>query len=274
MKEKEQSQAKGAQRQRPVREYSVIAVERAADILSCFVQPGTPALGVTEIASSLGLPKVTVHRILRSLCGRGIMQMDPESNRYALGPGCLMLGMSYLHALDIRTLALPELRNLTNVTRETATLSLRVGDTRVYVEQTTPPREVIMSVALGVPYPLHAGASSRAFLSFLPDEEIEAYAARTGKKLAAVTERTITDVDKLKAEAREVRARGYTISAGERKSGAAAVAAPILDYHGQPCAVISVCGPEERFTAEIEECAHALLAVTRRLSEKMGYRST
>lgn len=263
-----------AQGKRAVREYSVIAVERAADILSCLVESGTPALGVTELASHLGLPKVTVHRILRSLCGRGIVQMDPASNRYALGPACLMWGMSYLRSLDIRTLALPELRNLTNITRETATLSLRVGDNRVYVEQTTPPREVIMSVALGVPYPLHAGASSRAFLSFLPDEEIEAYVARTGKKLTALTERTITDVSRLKAEAKEVRARGYTISAGERKSGAAAVAAPILDFHGQPCAVISVCGPEERFTAEIKECAEALLKVTKRLSAKMGYRSS
>lgn len=269
--DKAKPRAKGA---RPAREYSVIAVERAADILSCFVELGTPALGVTELASHLGLPKVTVHRILKSLCSRGIMQEDPETNRYALGPGCLTLGMSYLHALDIRTLALPELRHLTSVTRETATLSVRVGDTRVYVEQTTPPREVIMSVALGVPYPLHAGASSRAFLSFLPDEEIEAYVARAGKKLTALTERTITDVDQLKAEAKEVRARGYTISAGERKSGAAAVAAPILDYHGQPRAVISVCGPEGRFTGEIEECAGALLAVTARLSGKLGYRSS
>lgn len=272
MKAKPQTEI--AQGRRSVREYSVIAVERAADILSCLVESGTPALGVTEIASQLGLPKVTVHRILRSLCGRGIVQMDLESNRYALGPACLMWGMSYLRSLDIRTLALPELRNLTNITRETATLSLRVGDNRVYVEQTTPPREVIMSVALGVPYPLHAGASSRAFLSFLPDEEIEAYVARMGKKLAVLTERTITDVSKLKAEAKAVRARGYTISAGERKSGAAAVAAPILDFHGQPCAVISVCGPEERFIAEIKECAEALLNVTKRLSAKMGYRSS
>lgn len=271
LKERRDSLSKAPAQPRE-RQYSVVAVERAADILTQFMHSTTPTLGVTELASHLGLSKATVHRILAALCGRDIVQMDLETNRYALGPASLMLGMRYLHGLDVRKLALPELQNLSNVTQETATLSMRVGDTRVYVEQTTPPREVIMSVTLGVPYPLHAGASSRAFLSFLPEAEFDAYVVRNGKKLTALTGHTITDVAKLKAEAAEARKRGYTTSSGERKPGAGAVAAPIFDHYGRPCAVISVCGPAERLTGEIQHCAEALLAVTGRLSIQMGYR--
>ena len=270
MKERQNPRTKTAAQPRE-RQYSVVAVERAADILSQFIQSRSPTLGVTELSSHLGLSKATVHRILTALCHQGIIKMEEESSRYALGPASLMLGMRYLQGLDVRKLALPELQNLSDATQETATLSMRVGDTRVYVEQTTPPREVIMSITLGIPYPLHAGASSRAFLSFLPDAEFEAYVARNGKNLTSLTGQTITDIATLRAEVAEARARGYTISSGERKPGASAVAAPIFDHHGQPCAVISVCGPSDRLADEIEQCAEALLAVTHRLSEQMGY---
>lgn len=256
------------------RQYSVVAVERAVEILSQFANSRAPTLGVTELASALDLPKATVHRILTALCGGDILRMDVESSRYALGPASLMLGMSYLQGLDVRRLALPELRSLTSITQETATLSMRVGDSRVYVEQATPPREVIMSVTLGIPYPLHAGASSRAFLSFLSDAEFDAYMLRHGKELSALTGQTIVDIGTLRSKVLEARKRGYTSSSGERKPGAAAVAAPIFDHYGQPCAVISVCGPAERLTGELQQCVDALLAATHRLSVQMGFRST
>lgn len=70
-----------------------------------------------------------------------------------------------------------------------ATLSVRTGDTRAYVEQMTPPRELIVSATLGATFPLHVGTSSRAFLSFLPEEEFDVYMVRNGKKLTALTER-------------------------------------------------------------------------------------
>lgn len=248
--------------------HSVATVERAADVLLRFAQVSKPTLGVTELADDLALSKAAVHRILAALRSRGLIQFEPESRRYSLGPMSVMLGLSYLERLDVRRLAAPELKSLSEATNETATLSLRTGDTRIYVEQVTPAREVIMSVTMGVPFPLHAGGSSKAFLAFLPPEEIDVYLKGN---LAALTENTITDVEALRAELAEARARGYAHSRGERQGGAASVAAPVLDHDGRPCAVVSVCGPAERFAAEEARCASALLAVTERLSRRMGY---
>lgn len=250
------------------RAQTVATVERAADVLLHFARSTSPTLGVTEIAEDLGLSKAAVHRILASLRGRGLIDLDETTRRYSLGPMAMTLGLSYLARVDVRRLAAPELRVLSAETNETATLSLRTGDTRVYVDQITPPREVIMSVSIGVPFPLHAGASSRAFLAFLPEEQVEAYLSRT---LAPVTSRTLTDVDRLQETLAAVRRRGWAQSSGERQSGAASVAAPVFDHLGQPAAVISVCGPAERFDVEAESCAEHLLAVTARLSRKMGY---
>jgi DNA-binding IclR family transcriptional regulator len=128
-----------------------------------------------------------------------------------------------------------------------------------------------MSVSIGVPFPLHAGASSRAFLAFLPDECVEAYLA---KGLPALTEHTITDERELRRELARTRSRGYAHSTAERQTGAASVAAPIFDHRHQPVAVISICGPAHRFNREAESCAERLGVVTRRLSESMGHLPT
>jgi DNA-binding IclR family transcriptional regulator len=119
-----------------------------------------------------GVSKAAVHRVLFSLRSRGLIELDETARRYLLGPKTMTLGLRYLARLDVRQLALPGLHELSAETNETATLSLRTGDTRVYVDQVTPVREVIISVTIGVPFPLHASASSKAFLAFLTNEQV------------------------------------------------------------------------------------------------------
>ncbi|MEU8343318.1 transcriptional regulator, IclR family [Actinomadura meyerae] len=249
---------------------TIATVERAADVLMYFAEQRAATLGVTEVATALGLSKAAVHRILTSLRGRGLIELDEETRRYSLGIGAMKLGMAYLERIDVRTVARPELTALSERTLETATLSVRSGWTRSYIDQVTPRRELIMSVTLGVPYPLHAGASSKAFLAFLSDEEIEHYLAQPA--LEQFTPDTIASPPRLRREIEEIRARGYAASVAERQAGAASVAAPILDQNDRPIAVMSVSGPIDRFREETEFCAAALLQTVRRLSERFGHR--
>lgn len=248
---------------------TVATVERAADVLLHFARVDRHTLGVTEIAKDLGMSKAAVHRILSSLVSRGLVQLDSATRRYALGPMSMTLGLTYLARLDVRRMAMPELHRLSAQTNETATLSVRTGDSRVYVDQVTPSREVIMSVSVGVPFPLHAGGSSKAFLAFLDAAEIDAY---LGERLARLTPNTVTDVAALRRELRQIRSRGWARSTAERQPGAASVAAPVLDHEGRPVAVISVCGPAERFASEVDTCVARLLEVTHELSQRMGHR--
>ena len=57
-------------------------------------------------------------------------------------------------------------------------------------DQVTPLHEFIMSVPMGVPFPLRAGVFSKAFLAFLPAGQAGAYLSG---ELAALTPDTITD---------------------------------------------------------------------------------
>ena len=248
---------------------SVAAIERAADVLFLFARAQS-SLGVTEISKNLGVSKAVVHRILTSLRERDLLTTDPETRRYMLGPAVLELATAYRDQLDVRSLAIDEMRALSAATNETATLSVRHGDRRVYVAQITPPREVKMTVPIGGSFPLHAGASSKAFLAWLTEGEIGLYLAEN--PLDALTESTIVSVDELRAELGRVRRQGFAVSLGERQHDAGSVAAPILDHNAAPVAVISVSGPIERFRDEIAGSAAAVVEVTRALSTKLGAR--
>ncbi|GHJ47977.1 IclR family transcriptional regulator [Catellatospora sp. TT07R-123] len=248
---------------------SIAAVERAMDVLLYFGRSGQPDLGVTEIATALNLTKAAVHRILTALRSRDLITVDPVTRRYALGHAAVALGRAYLARTDLRAMAAPELRQLAEQTGETATLSLRRGDTRLYVDQVVPDQELRMEVTLGIPYPLHAGGSSKAFLAFLPETEIDSYLDR--HPLKPLTDKTLTDPAKLRKELAAIRKRGYATSLGERQAGAASIAAPIFDHDGHVVAVLSVAGPSARFKPEHGETAQSLTEAAARISAQLGY---
>jgi DNA-binding IclR family transcriptional regulator len=182
----------------------------------------------------------------------------------------LTLGLAYLDRLDVHELARQTMRDLARRTNETSTLSVRVGWRRVYIDQATPARDIKMVIKLGGAYPLHAGASSKALLASLPAEEIQTFLAT--QRLEPVTDRTVTDAKALVRELDGIRERGYAISSGERQTGAASVAAPVLDRNGRLLAVISVCGPQDRFEPLTERHAETLLAALAELSATIGHR--
>ena len=247
-------------------------VERALDVLLLFATPGTSSLGVSEISRELDLPKAVVHRILTTRCSRNFLVLVPASRRYTLGHSWLVMGSAYAQHVDIRDLARDALGRLSKRTNETSTLSIRHGNQRVYLDQVTPPREVIMSVQVGAQFPLHAGSSSKAFLAFLSESEQQEYLDNI--ELVPLTDNTMINRDQLIEELCTIRKRGYAMSFGERQQGAGAVAAPLLDHENRPAAVISVCGPAARIQGRADALAEMLLQETRALSTQLGHSSS
>ncbi|GAB2578245.1 IclR family transcriptional regulator [Paractinoplanes abujensis] len=249
------------------RSRSVAAVERAMDVLLLFGRTERADLGVTEIAATLGLTKAAVHRILTALRNRELITLDPQSRRYALGHAAVALGRAYLTRADVREMAAPELKYLSGRTGETATLSLRRGDTRLYVDQVVPDQELRLEVTMGVPFPLHAGASSKTFLAF----DLDGYLDRG--RLEALTEHTIVDPAQLRRELTRIREQGYATSHGERQPAASSIAAPIFNHDGRIAAVISVAGPAQRFHPGADPAVtEQLLAGAARVSAQLGWK--
>lgn len=219
------------------------AAARVADVLLLFVS-GPTALGVSAISRELGLSKAVVHRILRSLASRGLIEADRATRGYRLGPAGAALGARALRDSSLRTAALPVLRRLRDATGETTTLTALVGTARVYLEQCESPQEIKMTVETGRRLSLHAGASSRAILAFLPEAQREAV---LHGPMPALTQRTVVDPERLRGELDAVRRDGVSITLGERQPGAGSVAAPVFGFDGEVVGAISVCGPVDRF---------------------------
>jgi IclR family transcriptional regulator, acetate operon repressor len=243
------------------------AIDRALAVLGVLAEASQP-MGVTEIARRVGLPKSVVHYHVSALVRNRYAEARPD-RRYGLGHAALRLGRGNHTNLELRTQALPHMRALHHETWETVTLSALVGHEHVYVDQLVSPQEIKLSVELGRPFPLHAGASGRAILAFLPGESREALLS---EPLERVSPRTVVDAAGLRELLESVRMTGVAISRSERHEGAAAVAAPVFDAHGVAGAM-SVCGPEFRFDeASLARYTPLLKTAAMQLSRELGWR--
>lgn len=244
------------------------ATGRVADVLLEFGK-GTDSLGVSEIARSLSVSKAVVYRILRTLVEKQLLNFDGKSRKYQLGPGLEGLGAWALRNSDLRTAALPWLHRLQRETGETATASLLVQESRIYIDQVESSQEIRMMVEIGRPFPLHAGSSGNSILAFLPQEFQERILAGD---LKALTPRTITDPNVLRSKLVQIREVGFACSDGARQAGAGSVAAPVFGYHGAVLGAISVCGPNERFDlTQRESVGQTLVNYCAELSANMGW---
>lgn len=247
---------------------SVFAVERACDVLAAVCAEVGRQQGVKDISETLGLSMSSVHRLLAALVNKGLVRQDAETRKYLAGPWLLDVALNYLRQLDLPQIALPYMHQLREQTRETVTLSMREGSTRIYLMQVESPQEIRQTVETGRRLPLHLGGSGKAILSFLPEEEREAYLALTD--LAPAVEGRV-DIALLREELGSVRRRGYAYSRAERLPGAASVAAPIRDYRGSVIGCLSVGGPVWRFGDEcMERYGKLVVSTASEVSQRLG----
>jgi IclR family acetate operon transcriptional repressor len=90
---------------------------------------------LTELAERSGLSLPTVHRLLRSLALSHLVEQDPDSLRYSLGPQLVRLSERYLARLPVvRTLA-PYLVELRDATKATILVSVLVDGSVISVDR-------------------------------------------------------------------------------------------------------------------------------------------
>ncbi|HTF53903.1 MAG TPA: IclR family transcriptional regulator [Pseudonocardia sp.] len=214
------------------------AVQRAVDVLDALAEARTE-LGTNEIARRTGINVSSISRLLSTLTSTGLVQHVPSSGRYRLGVRILQLAGAARESLDVRAVARPYLEELTDLTGETATLSLP-GEHDLLTVDFVQSRRSVRSVAeIGRNSVAHATAAGKVFLAWggtLPDGNLVVY-----------TEQTIVDRSALAAEISKVAERGWAQAVGEREEDLNAIAAPVLDTTGRLRAVLGVQGPALRF---------------------------
>jgi DNA-binding IclR family transcriptional regulator len=207
-------------------------LEKSIDLLYSF-EPHHPEQSLFQISRNLGFPPSTVRRLLKVMMSRRLIQQDATTKLYRLGAGLFYLASVAREGLEIRQIALPVMKHLSDLTGENTVLhELRDGK-RVCIEKVEGKEVLRDSLRVGDQFPAHAGASGKVLLAYLPLEELRNY-LKSSHVLKALTPRTITDPKKLTAELSRIKKRGFAFSCGERvMDGLCAISAPIFDSDGR-----------------------------------------
>jgi DNA-binding IclR family transcriptional regulator len=245
------------------------SLRRALALLAEIGGPETDPHGASlnELAASVGIDKSTAVRLLAPLREAGMVEVD-DRGRYRLGVALLRLGQTYLERLDLRSTALPVLRELTASTGETSHLVLYQHPDVVYIEKVESDSAVHMRSRVGRVEPAASTGVGRAYLAHAPRGVVDGVLARG---LPKRTSHTITSTRAWRTELDVSRARGYAIDDCENEIDIRCVGAAVLDHGGQPVAAISVAGPAWRLTlARAETLGPAVSAAAAAISERLG----
>ena len=247
-------------------ENSIRSVQRALNILECF-DWNHRELSFSEIVEKIALPKSTTSRILSTLENEGFLIRDQDTQKYKLGHTMYLLGIVAKDSMDIRSVSLPFMENMTKQTNETSNLYILENYDRVCIAQKESPMPIKQLVKVGERFPIWAGATGRSILANL-DESVW---HEMIKELKQFTERTVVDPDKFIEDLREIRINGYSLSLGEKFHEVGCIAAPIFD-EGGVIGCISISGPVYRFPKDITDFARLVTDAASTISHRLGYR--
>lgn len=243
------------------------SVTRAVTLLELLADHGEQ--GVTELGRRLDVHKATASRLLGTLARRGLVERNPATDKYRLGPGLIHLAAAAMSGLDLVRRARPILEELAERTQETVNLGVFDGDTVVYVDQIAGTRAIVSASWVGRRIPLHCTSNGKVLLAHLPDAERERALALP---LEARTKHTITDPDLLRAQLLEVQVRGYAQTLEELEEGLNAIAAPVRDAGGDVIAAVSVAGPAFRMRpTDLPRIARTTIDAAAAISGQMGF---
>ncbi|MGW3241286.1 IclR family transcriptional regulator [Streptomyces sp. NPDC001070] len=239
------------------------SLSRAAAILR-LLAGGERRLGLSDVASSLGLAKGTAHGILRTLQQEGFVEQDPVSGRYQLGAELLRLGNSYLDVHELRARALVWTDDLARSSGEAVYLGVLHQQGVLIVHHVFRPDDSRQVLEVGAMHPLHSSALGKVLAAFDPVAHSEA----AELKREPLTARTITEDADFEGVLDLTRARGWGSDLEETWDGVASIAAPIHDRHRMPVGAVAVTGAVERVCADgeirpqlvaaVRDCARAV----------------
>jgi IclR family KDG regulon transcriptional repressor len=205
----------------------------------------TLSFTVEEISNQLGYSQSKTYRLVRTLIKYGFLQGDARIARYSLGLNVLRLGMLAQQGFDISLVSLPFMKELASLTKEAVFLTTLAGTKGICLERVDSEEPIqFSSFRPGDEFPLHCGVPGKVLMAYLPEEHQEKIIEKEG--LVAYTQNTITKVDKLKDNLREIKRKGWGFSDQEFYRDVRGIAAPILNELGNVIAAISIAGPAYR----------------------------
>lgn len=243
-------------------------VQNAIRVLNEFTA-GSPEHSLTELSKRVGIDKVIVHRLLKSMKEMDFVEQDADTKRYRIGAGVSRLAAVRRAHLKPLNFAREILLGLHSELNETIHLAQLDGDLIfvTFVANSTQDLRVVMEP--GEMLPAYCTAPGLIFLAF-GDEDYRAMAL--SGRLRPRASRTLTSRSDIEALLPDIRASQLATVDETYSDQAKGIAAPVFNAEGKVVAAISVLGPRFRLDGKAEAKARERLKATAlQISRDQGY---
>jgi DNA-binding IclR family transcriptional regulator len=237
------------------------SVEVGGQLLLALAHHGRP-MALKDLAREAGMVPAKAHPYLVSFSKLGLIEQDPASGHYGLGPLALQLGLISLQQYDPVRLATPLIEELALSTGHTMSIAVwgNRGPTIVRVAEPTSP--VHVSMRHGTVMSLTGTASGWLFAAHRPRESLFALLAEEHVAADAAFEARLDGVR------RQRMASAVNLSL----PGVSALAAPVFDGRGAMVLSLTGIGPSATFDTDWHGAlATSLRRVADELSRRLGW---
>lgn len=226
-----------------------------------------PEIGLSQLCRLAGRDKATTYRYLQSLEKSGLVEQNPVTRDYRLGPALLQLA-------QMREITVPRkagvdgpLHELAEATGETSHVSVLSGRTLYKLASVESPRHSIRVIIDIETFPLHATASGLCALAFGPDNLFE----NAINDMVSFTPKTIDNANDLSSARDAARHFGFGRAEGSLEADVYSLAAPVFDQTGLFAGCVSTASVASRFNREQERhIMKHLIAASRKISRNWG----
>lgn len=240
---------------------SVKSAARALDLLDEIAAngPGTQL----QLSNRLGIPKSSLHALLRTMTDRGWLQTDPTGSVYQVGIRSLVASSAYLAGDPFLPRAQAVMDEIAAATEETVNLGRLNGANVIYTAKRESVHPLRMHSPVGRQLPAYTTALGRAILAEHPATVRDGLVPDT---IEPITAYTVTDREAVLAIIDDAARLGYAAENDESCIGvrclgvALPFARPAIDG-------LSVTVPKSRLSGGREDfIIETLLSVKARLS--------
>jgi DNA-binding IclR family transcriptional regulator len=220
-------------------------------------------LPLVRIAALAGMPSSKAYIYLASFVREGLVQQDPRTGHYGLGPFSVQLGLAAIKNLDVVAGSRDVVDSLRDLTGCGVSLAVWGNRGPSLILKADGEGQGALGLRLGHVFWPTTSASGRVFLAFLPKHET-AEAVRLERQI-----RGKMPGEALRDVLDRTRGAGYADSHGPTAQGRTAMAAPIFDFSGKIVASLAILVDEAR---DKNRVLSALLASASESSRRLGHR--
>ena len=239
----------------------VPAVEQAIKILFSLAKNPSKEMSLTSICKEVGIYKSKGYEILSTLNSFGLVNKDPHTKKYSLGPELIYLASKVLDDLDYKNIAEPYLEQLAEETNCASFMGITNDEYLYIIAKKDIDIGIKLTIPLGFRFPITFGAHGKAIIASLKDEERELFLK--SKELHIHGYKKEPKLKKLEEEIEFYKKYGFAVDIKEMDSRYSAIASTVSSIEREIIGTVLIIGVFEEdkifdYGNKVKECAQKL----------------